>query len=112
MTSTTGHANPWDRAFNTGLEWQDELVADMDGKPVHATCALSPAGPKFMRVLFPDGSIFYFGFDAAAPIGRARPGSEMIAAEIAEASDAFQVWAPLCRSLYDKASLTEIDTDL
>lgn len=64
-------ANPWDKAFNTGFEWQDELVTQIAGKSVQVSRALSPCGPDFVRALFPDGSVFYFGFDASSPVERA-----------------------------------------
>lgn len=103
--------NPWDREVYSGLGWTDHMISQWGGRAVSVVRNFE-VDKEYMRVLFPDGSVLYLGVDGAPVVARANPANDVDVAGITQETDAYEVFLPWLRSLYDSATAAEVDTDL
>ncbi len=106
--TATDQRHPWDNEIDAGFGWTDQLVSHWDGIAVFVTRNID--GPEeqaeAMRLVFPDGSRLYIGTDASNVTYDDTHWTEY------PESDAMRVFGPWVKALYERSSITEMDTDI
>ncbi|MFI6299567.1 hypothetical protein ACIBEJ_48790 [Nonomuraea sp. NPDC050790] len=110
--SSTRH--PWDELIDAGYGWTDQLVSQWDGQTVFVTRNISSPEEQNeqMRIVLPDGSKLYLACFGSDPVIRAFDAKQVEHPFQLPPTDAMRIFGQWIKSLYDQATLKEIDTDL